>query len=119
MEVSVRDWCDYECAAKSWGHEQWIVNNDRYCGKRLVFYAEGSKTSIHFHDLKDETMFVEKGSFIVKIYNGVPVEHRLFVGMSIDIPRLTVHSIQALEEGSTLLEFSTTHHDTDSYRITL
>lgn len=38
---------------KAWGHELWIINNELYCGKLLVFKKD-KEFSMHYHLLKDE-----------------------------------------------------------------
>lgn len=105
--------------SKSWGWEEWIVNNDLYCGKRLHFEVKDGATSLHFHSLKHETMYVESGKFeIVTIdRDGKQSFHDMSPGDSIVIPQNTPHRIIARECPSVLVEFSTHHEDSDSYRI--
>jgi len=108
---------------KSWGWEEWIVNNDLYCGKRLHFTELGGKTSLHFHMKKHETMYVESGLFMITIIDPVTAEqtkYHLEKGSSIVIEPGMVHRIEAvmLNRGeAVLVEFSTHHEDTDSYRV--
>ena len=40
-----------EIHEKAWGHELWIINNEFYCGKLLVFKKD-KEFSMHFHLLK-------------------------------------------------------------------
>ena len=47
---------------KAWGHELWIINNELYCGKLLVFKKDKS-FSMHYHLLKDEAWYISKGEF--------------------------------------------------------
>lgn len=109
---------DREIHEKSWGYEEWIVNNEWYCGKKLVFRYEFSKTSVHFHAEKIETMFCLKGSFLIEmVKDGIFARKNLTEGESLDIPRFCVHRIVATSENSELIEFSTNHKDSDSYRI--
>ena len=42
---------------KAWGHELWIINNEFYCGKLLVFKAH-KQFSMHYHLLKDEAWYI-------------------------------------------------------------
>ena len=42
---------------KGWGHEIVFENNEKYCGKILVF-KEGAEFSMHYHMIKDETWYV-------------------------------------------------------------
>ena len=53
---------------KGWGGEIIFATNDLYCGK-LMYFKEGAKFSMHFHDEKDETWFVLEGKFIVRGIN--------------------------------------------------
>ncbi len=50
---------------KGWGEEVIITNNELYCGKLLRF-KEGAKFSMHYHMIKDETWYVNKGLFIYR-----------------------------------------------------
>lgn len=118
---------DRHCPQKSWGWEEWIVNNDMYCGKRLHFNVEGGHTSLHFHMKKHETMYVESGVFEITIINPNDADRTKYVlheGESIVIKPGTVHRITAVTKGQSgieavLVEFSTHHEDADSYRVEL
>src|SRR5262245_52045338 len=57
--------CDACKITKGWGEEILIENNELYCGKLLVF-KKGCKFSMHYHLLKDETWYVERGEFIYR-----------------------------------------------------
>lgn len=104
--------------AKGWGVEKWFANNPLYCGKLLCF-NKGAKFSAHFHDLKNESFYVLKGK-IRFIYfdptNANELAHELNEGDVVDIPRLCVHQVEALEE-SVIIEVSTQHLESDSYRV--
>lgn len=105
---------------KSWGHEEWIVNNELYCGKKLVFLKAHGATSLHFHIKKHETMYCLKGRFkitSVDTKTGVPRDFTLSPGESLVIVPMDVHRITALDDNSELIEFSTHHEDSDSYRV--
>ena|SRR3990167_5726487 len=97
---------------KTWGYELWIANSPLYCGKLLHFRA-GTKCSLHYHKLKDETFYVSAGVAIISL-NGAM--YRLARGGSLHVPPGIRHQIYALEELD-LFEFSTQHFDEDSYRI--
>lgn len=116
----VQSLSDRHCEPKRWGWEEWIVNNDRYCGKRLHFSVFRGSTSLHFHALKHETMYVESGRFelcIVDTSTGSQSTHRLDVGDSLIIPPLTPHRITATSVPAVLVEFSMHHENSDSYRV--
>jgi quercetin dioxygenase-like cupin family protein len=104
---------------KGWGHEKWIVNNDKYCGK-LLFFNKGKRCSWHFHKIKDETFYLQSG--LISLYYGWEEDLSksevliLEPGDSFHIPIGLKHQMVALED-SELFEFSTEHFDSDSYRI--
>ena len=104
--------------SKGWGEEVWIVNNDEYCGKLLKFNS-GARFSMHYHINKEETFFVSKGKLSLKSINLENAEEftkEINVGDVVDIPRFAPHQLTALED-SEIIEFSTHHEDSDSYRI--
>ncbi len=102
---------------KLWGHEEWIVNNAQYCGKKLVFKNSGYACSLHFHKIKDETFYVNKGLIAVELEDGTKKWTRIMSPGDVQriIPGI-IHRIIALEPAE-VMEFSTYHRDDDSYRI--
>ena len=103
---------------KGWGHELIIYNDEKYCGKVLVF-KEGCKFSMHYHMLKQETWYVNKGSFIYKWIDterGITEETTLQVGDVVTQYPGQPHQLIALEDGE-VFEVSTEHFDSDSHRI--
>lgn len=105
---------------KNWGYELWIHNDYQYCGKLLVFPNEGNRFSMHYHMIKNETWYVQKGAFEfhwidtdeAKLYKEI-----LNVGECVYIDRGKPHQLIALEPESIVFEVSTQHFDDDSYRI--
>ena len=117
---SVKSLSDRHCENKQWGWEEWIVNNDLYCGKRLHFNVLHGCTSLHFHASKHETMYVESGDFevfVIDTQTSVPTTHVLTRGDSIVIDRLVPHRIIARSVPSVMVEFSTHHENHDSFRV--
>lgn len=108
-----------EIHLKGWGREFWVVNNDQYCGKVLVF-DKGKKCSFHRHEIKSETFFLTKGKLIIRFSYGDLLEEAeekiMNVGDVFEIPIGLRHQMEALED-SELFEFSTTHFEEDSIRI--
>jgi len=103
---------------KGWGKEIWFVNNDEYCGKLLCF-DKGKKFSMHYHIEKKETWYISKGKFIltwIDTEHGKTYSEYLNEGDVITNERGEPHQMEALEE-SVIFEVSTTHKDSDSYRI--
>jgi mannose-6-phosphate isomerase-like protein (cupin superfamily) len=101
-----------ECKVpKGWGHEIIFENNEKYCGKVLV--------SMHYHMIKDETWYVESGEFLYKWIDTETAElhqQTLKVGDTVRQYPGQPHQLFALTEGR-IYEVSTTHYDSDSYRV--
>ena len=103
---------------KGWGEEIIIENNEMYCGKLLIF-KKGCKFSMHYHLIKDETWYVDKGEFLYRWIDtdtAETIEQKLKVG---DVVRQRVgqpHQLIALTDG-VVFEVSTQHFDEDSYRV--
>ena len=110
--------CEVCKVPKGWGEEIIIENNEMYCGKLLIF-KEGCKFSMHYHLIKDETWYVDKGTFTYRWIDTETAEvneQQLNPG---DVVRQRVgqpHQIIALTDG-TIFEVSTQHFDEDSYRV--
>ena len=104
---------------KGWGQEEWIVNNEKYCGKVLLF-EQAKKCSFHYHKLKTETFYLESGILEVKYSWENLLEAAdsvtLLPGDSFHVPVGLRHQMYAVEK-SKLFEFSTQHFEEDSYRI--
>jgi len=110
---------DYKFVPKGWGFEKWICNNEKYCGK-LLFIAKDKKISWHYHNLKDEHFYINRGS--VKILYGGSKDiakansQILTQGDIFHVPTGMVHRLIALED-TEVFEFSTQHFDEDSIRV--
>lgn len=103
---------------KGWGHEVVFVNNHQYCGKILHFH-KGAKFSMHYHLLKKETWYISCGKFTFKYINTNTADiitQQLESGDVITNEIGQPHQIYCEEEGD-IFEVSTTHCDSDSYRI--
>lgn len=102
---------------KAWGREEVICNNANYCGKRLIFNA-GAKFSMHAHRNKHETFYVVKGALVLRKINtddASEVKYCIAPGDVVEIPPMLPHQLIAVVE-SEVIEFSTHHEDSDSYR---
>ncbi len=103
---------------KAWGHEEWIINEAAYCGKKLVFKS-GYRCSLHYHKIKDETWYILRGKVLVEIIDGdKKIERIMRQGDVQQIKPGIIHRISALTN-SEVIEFSTHHMEEDSYRIEL
>lgn len=105
---------------KKWGTEYWIYNAPEYCGKILEFNA-GASFSMHFHREKMETWHCLSGSFLLSVIDTDTASQKdigIKAGQCIHIPRCLPHKLTNTSDGvSTILEVSTQHFDSDSYRI--
>jgi len=94
-----------EIHKKAWGHELWIINNEKYCGKLLVF-KKGKKFSMHYHLLKDEAWYISEGEFQYSWIDTETAEIKeqiVRVGDCIHLMPGQPHQMLALEEGSCIL----------------
>lgn len=106
---------------KGWGNGLWIINTTKYCGKILTFNCS-KRCSLHYHLNKDECFYIIEGKFVITLYE---LEHKeetiqikvFYPGEAIHIPPKMVHQMMGLERINKLVEFSTHHEDSDSYRI--
>lgn len=119
--------------AKGWGHELWIVNNERYCGKQLTVLPD-KWCSLHYHELKAETFYVLEGALwlefaertwldrikeVPAFFKTVKTTVYLEKGSSFDLDVGMAHRFTScsLHLPCTFIEFSTHHDDSDSFRI--
>ena len=104
---------------KGWGYEKWIVNTEEYCGK-LLHIVKGKKCSWHYHKLKDETFYLQRGQLLVRYSDDDDFENSkttiMMEGDKFHVYRGLRHQMLALQD-SDLFEFSTQHFDSDSNRI--
>ncbi len=87
--------------------------NREYCGK-ILNLKKGFESSLHKHKIKDETFFVLEGKFLMELGKKKRV---MLPGNSIHVPRNKYHRFSGLED-SKIIEFSTKHFESDSYRKT-
>lgn len=105
---------------KGWGFEIIFANNDRYCGKLLVFERAGAKTSLVFHKEKRKSWFVNAGKFRVKyidVATGEVKEAVLEEGKTADFAELGPHQVEALVANSIIFEVGTADYVEDRFRL--
>lgn len=111
-----------EFHSKEWGYEQWIANNDNYCGKLLRFVS-GKSCSWHYHKLKHETFYIQEGTLDVTFGFTDDIKaaasKALYPGDIFEVPPGLRHRMTAMGGDCVMFEFSTTHFETDSYRINI
>lgn len=128
-----------EFISKGWGYESILVNKEFYCGK-ILFIKMGKRLSLHYHKLKDETFYIQSGKVELVCYCN-PEKDVMFPTWDVFHKKLNQKGTskwlirQTLEQGQTyhipvglrhtlygfqdshVIEFSTQHFDSDSYRV--
>jgi hypothetical protein len=105
---------------KGWGFEVVWANNDKYCGKLLVFTKAGAKTSLVFHKDKLKSWFVNAGKFkisYIDIATGELKQAILEEGKTADFGDHSPHQLEALEPNSIIFEVGTPDYLEDRYRL--
>jgi hypothetical protein len=105
---------------KGWGFELIFANNDKYCGKLLIFERAGAKTSLVFHKEKRKSWFVNAGKFkvtYIDVATGEAKEAVLDEGKTADFAELGPHQIEALVPNSIIFEVGTGDYIEDRFRL--
>lgn len=105
---------------KGWGFEIIFANNDKYCGKLLVFERAGAKTSLVFHKEKAKSWFVNAGKFkvtYIDVATGQMKEAILDEGKTADFGPLGPHQVEALVDSSIIFEVGTGDYIEDRFRL--
>jgi mannose-6-phosphate isomerase len=95
---------------KPWGYELIWAETDEYVGK-ILFVRAGQSLSLQFHNVKDESWYVQSGRAEVELAEpGVKITETEVIGPgeAFRIRPGTVHRIRALED-TTVFEVSTPH----------
>ena len=86
---------------------------------KLLVFKKGCSFSMHYHMIKDETWYVQEGEFIYKWIDtetSEVIQEALVPGDSVRQRPGQPHQLIALTDG-VIYEVSTTHYDSDSYRV--
>ena len=105
---------------KGWGFEIIFANNDKYCGKLLVFERVGAKTSLVFHKEKVKSWFVNAGKFkvtYIDVNTGEMKQSELVEGQTADFGHLGPHQVEALVANSIIFEVGTSDYIEDRFRL--
>ncbi len=97
---------------KPWGYELIWALTDVYCGK-VLFVKAGASLSLQFHNVKDESWYVQSGRAqleLGRVGQSVLDEEVIGPGAAFHYEPGTVHRVTALED-TTILEVSTPHLD--------
>ena len=90
---------------KPWGKEIWFAQTDKYVGK-LIYVNQGTRLSLQFHNVKDETLLFLHG--VAKVTVGK--EERIVTADTIRITPKTLHRIFAVTD-LVIVEVSTPEVD--------
>lgn len=105
--------------AKGWGYEDWIWNDEKYCGKKL-FFKKSKKCSWHYHKIKDEVLYVDFGKVHVFFSEDDDLDNAceviLMPGDAFHVPPGLRHRMTGLLD-SMIMEVSTQHFDEDSITV--
>lgn len=105
---------------KGWGFELVFANNDKYCGKLLVFDRVGAKTSLVFHKDKGKSWFVNAGKFkisYIDVSTGEMKQSEISEGQIADFGPLGPHQVEALVANSIIFEVGTADYVEDRFRL--
>jgi mannose-6-phosphate isomerase-like protein (cupin superfamily) len=105
---------------KGWGYEIVWANNDKYCGKLLVFGQAGAKTSLVFHKDRAKSWFVNAGKFKVSyidVSTGEMKQSEIGEGQTADFGQLGPHQVEALVANSIIFEVGTGDYVEDRFRL--
>ena len=67
MSIEIKKIGSVKKVKKPWGYEKWIADgapNFKYALKE-IFFKSGFKSSIQFHEFKEETSYVQEGTGIL------------------------------------------------------
>ena len=93
---------------KPWGYEIVWALSESYCGKE-IFVRAGEELSLQFHNVKDETIYVQSGRIELEMGSAgdaMRSSEVVLAGSAFRIRPGTVHRWRALED-SVVLEAST------------
>ena len=91
---------------KPWGYELHWAKTDRYVGK-IIHVNAGHALSLQYHNLKDETIYLQSGRLLFEIHLGADIVKReMLPGEQVHISPKTVHRMTAIED-SDIFEVST------------
>src|SRR5204863_2338245 len=82
---------------KPWGYELHWAKTDRYVGK-IIHVNAGHALSLQYHNLKDETIYLQSGKLLFEIHHGQEVIKReMRPGEFVHMTPKTVHGMTAIE----------------------
>jgi mannose-6-phosphate isomerase len=83
---------------KPWGYELHWAKTDRYVGK-LIHVDAGHALSLQYHNLKDETIYLQSGRMLFEITEGEElISREMQPGEAVHITPRTVHRMTAITD---------------------
>ena len=83
---------------KPWGYELHWAKTERYVGK-LIHVNAGHALSLQYHNLKDETIFLQAGRMLFEIQKGEALtRHEMQPGQAFHVTPKTVHRMTAITD---------------------
>jgi len=93
---------------KPWGYEIHWAQTDDYVGK-LLFIKAGHRLSKQYHEVKEETLYVLKGTLYNYDENDTPI--KILPGESFHVKPGQIHRFGATYSNVEVIEVSTPHLD--------
>ena len=96
---------------KPWGYELIWAETDQYVGK-ILHVTAGEALSLQYHEIKDETLFLLRGSLLLQAgrLEEELVDYQVLEGQRFHLSSCTVHRMIA-ETDCDILEISTPYLD--------
>ena len=83
---------------KPWGYELHWAKTDRYVGK-LIHVDAGHALSLQYHNIKDETIYLQSGTMLFEIeINGDLTSRTMMPGEFVHVTPKTVHRMTAITD---------------------
>src|SRR4051794_2175855 len=83
---------------KPWGYEVHWAKTERYVGK-LIHINQGHALSLQYHNLKDETIYLQSGRLLFEIEEGgTLVGREMQPGECVHVTPKTVHRMTAITD---------------------
>ena len=98
-----------------WGRELRLVNGI-YCGKLLELSVSDTPGSLHYHVQKIESFVVLSGVVCIRTPDHAVQEALYYAGSVLTLRPTERHQFFAVGHPALLLEVSTPHADSDTYR---
>ena len=106
-----------------WAYQQ-DLGEDRDLVKKvetvkILYFGQDKRLSLHFHAKKEEIFVCAMGQIDIEVIspNGDRMYDTLMTGDRCFIPKNTPHRMWGRARNNILVEISTLHEDSDSYRI--